>query len=89
MIYKIIFLTKFSSNKVKNQYTPFPACFLPLGPKALRGITIKKAGGRPARRAAGRALLHVSRFLKKYLSYDHEILHTLRVPLEDVLRIFW
>ena len=42
-------------------------------------------GGRPA----GRALLHVSRFLKKYLSYDHEILHTLRVPWEDVLRIFW
>ena len=66
---------------------------LPLGPKAQRGITIMKAGGRAAGRAAGRpggrALLHVLRFLKKYLSYDHEILHTLRVPWEDVLRIFW
>jgi hypothetical protein len=42
-------------------------------------------GGRPA----GRALLHVVRFLKKYLIHDHEILHTLRLPWEDVLRIFW
>ena len=56
-----------------------------LGLKAQRGITIMKVGGR----MDGRALLHVVRFLKKYLNYDHEILHTLRVPWEDVLRIFW
>ena len=49
----------------------------------------ERPGGRAAGRAGGRALLHVVRFLKKYLNYDHEILHTLRVPWEDVLRIFW
>ena len=60
--------------------------FLPLGLKAQRSIAIMKAAGR---RMCVCALLHVLRFLKKYLSYDHEILHTLRVPWEDVLRIFW
>ena len=27
MIYKTTFLTKFSFNKVKNQYTPLPVCY--------------------------------------------------------------